>query len=138
MDIRTEGVGLFEWQDFFPKATGKLYPAGEVTSKPIFYGGNYLKQEQILAQVKDMFQVMNIKKQVPQHTTDFSTFDIAHYVGFSLEQEYAFLELADESAREDFMIAHLENMLPVVQEMEHLRQRALLNGHFKNIVPPSL
>ena len=81
---------------------------------------------------------MKKKKEAPANTLDFKTFDIAHYVGFTIEQEYAFLCIKTERERQDFMDDHLSRILPVVREIEFLRQRALLNGHFKNIIPPKL
>ena len=76
------------------------------------------------------------KKEFLKIESDFKTYQLAHYVGFTIEQEYTFLCLKTEIERQDFMNDHLTRILPVVREMEFLRQRALLNGHFKNIVPP--
>ena len=80
---------------------------------------------------------MKIQKAVPSNTADFKTYDIAHYVGFTIEQEYEFLCMQTEAERQDFMDDHLTHILPVVREVEFLKQRALLNGHFKNITPPT-
>jgi hypothetical protein len=33
------------------------------------------------------------------------------------------------------MLDHLQKIMPVVEEMEILRERAAMNGHFKNIIP---
>jgi hypothetical protein len=62
---------------------------------------------------------------------------MAHHVGFSIEQEYKFLTIGDEIDRQEFMINHLENLIPIVKDMERLRKRVEMNGHFKNIIPPT-
>ena len=139
MDICTEGVGLFKVVDFYTQAIGKMYGAADVeTLKMPISEGDFLRNEAILIKVAELFDLMKIKKEAPANTLDFKTFDIAHYVGFTIEQEYAFLCIKTERERQDFMDDHLSRILPVVREIEFLRQRALLNGHFKNIIPPKL
>jgi ATP-dependent Lon protease len=137
MDIRTEAIGLFKIVDFYNQAIGKMYGAADIeTLKIPETEGDFLKNETILAQVAELFQLLNVNKELPTDIAHFKTYDVAHYVGFSIEQEYDFLCIRTELERQDFMEKHLKTVLPVVKEMDYLRQRALLNGHFKNIVPP--
>lgn len=137
MDIITEGGALFKVVDFYNQAIGKMYGAADVLNMkmpPI--EPNFLKSEKILELVTELFQILKINKELPSEALSLQTFSIAHYVGFSIEQEYDFLCIPTEEARQDYMIEHLQRILPVVREIEFLRQRALLNGHFKNIIPP--
>jgi ATP-dependent Lon protease len=137
MDVCTEGVGLFKVIDFYTQAIGKMYGAADVETLNLKeIEGSYLKNEEILGKTGELFRLLQVKKELPFNSIDFKTFQIAHYVGFTIEQEYQFLCLNNELERQDFMFDHLTRILPVVREMEFLRQRALLNGHFKNIVPP--
>jgi ATP-dependent Lon protease len=137
MDVCTEGVGLFKVIDFYTQAIGKMYGAADVETLNLKETeGSYLKNEEILGKTGELFRLLHVKKELPFNSIDFRTFQIAHFVGFTIEQEYQFLCLNNELERQDFMFDHLIKILPVVREMEFLRQRALLNGHFKNIVPP--
>jgi ATP-dependent Lon protease len=137
MDVCTEGVGLFKVVDFYTQAVGKMYGAADVLTLNLKdVQGSYLKNEEILGKTGELFRLLNVKKELPFNSVDFKTYQLAHYVGFTIEQEYQFLCLNNELERQDFMFDHLTRILPVVREMEFLRQRALLNGHFKNIVPP--
>lgn len=139
MDIRTEGVGLFEIVDFYNQAVGKMYPAAHI--KEVAYsieGGDFFLKENILTQVAELHNILNINKKIDTQSANFSTFDLAHHVGFSLEQEYQFLTLPSEIARQEYMNAYLEKCLPFVREIEHLKERARLNGHFKHIQPPNI
>lgn len=137
MDVCTEAVGLFKIVDFYTQAIGKMYGAADVeTLKLRETDGNFIKNEQILGKTGELFRLLNVKKELPFNSVDFRTYHLAHYVGFTIEQEYEFLCLKTEIERQDFMYDHLVRILPVVREMEFLRQRALLNGHFKNIIPP--
>jgi hypothetical protein len=76
--------------------------------------------------------VDNVKIQSPG---DFRTYQIAHKVGFNVDQELEFLTLQKERDRQLFMIDHLNKIIPVVEEMEVLKKRAAMNGHFKNVMP---
>ena len=137
MDVSTEGVGLFRIVDFYNQAIGKMYGAADVYDLAVQKSeGDFLKNELILELVGEMFELLKIDKEPPTNAINFETYKVAHYVGFTIEQEYEFLCLNTEGVRQDYMLDHLQRILPVVREMEQLRQRALLNGHFKNIVPP--
>ena len=63
---------------------------------------------------------------------------MGHHVGLSLEQEYELLSISSEEDRQDYMLEHLERLIPIVKDMETLRKRVQMNGHFKNIIPPNV
>ncbi|MCO6492912.1 MAG: LON peptidase substrate-binding domain-containing protein [Phaeodactylibacter sp.] len=136
MDIKTRGLGLFSINEFFRTAPNKLYSAGEVRPLPHDTNGDVLASAHILELVEELFSLMNIRKSIPSDPKGVVTYDLAHHVGFSLEQEYQFLCVTDERSRQEFMKMHLEKLIPIVKEMENLRKKAEMNGHFKNIIPP--
>ena len=137
LDVRTEGVGLFRLNEFYPEGRGRMYPSADIEPLPIDTHGDFLKNEDILGYVRELFAAMNIQKTIPTNNTDFLTFEVAHHVGFSLEQKYAFLCIPTEMQRQKYMLDHLVKTLPLVREMAHLRERALMNGHFKHVIPPN-
>lgn len=138
-DVKTKGLGPFKIKQFFRKAPDKLYAGAEIERLPQDDGlGDVTMNITILELIEDLFGLLNINKEVPGNPAKFRTFDLAHHVGFSVEQEYQFLCIPDEHARQQYMREHLEKMLPMVREMENLRKRAQMNGHFKNIIPPDL
>jgi hypothetical protein len=59
------------------------------------------------------------------------SFDVAHHLGLSLEEEYQLRELMDERQRQEFIRRHLGRVVPTLQAMEQLKERARLNGHFR-------
>jgi hypothetical protein len=138
MDIRTEGVGTFEIQEKFNVLPGKLYTGASVVPRELLdENGDFMTQSQILQCIREMFKVIHIQKRLPEYVSDFFTFEFGHYVGFTMTQEYEFLCLTDEHERQNYMLEHLENILPTVREMERLRERAQLNGHFRAAIPPN-
>ena len=61
------------------------------------------------------------------------SYDVAHHAGLSLKQEYELLGLEEENQRLDYLNRHLSQILPTVIEMESLKQKIQLNGHFKKL-----
>lgn len=136
-DIKTEGVRPFRIRQFYRQAPGKLYAGADVEwLEAEDDKGDVAISVSILDMLENLFVLLKIDKEVPEDPAEMRTFDLAHHVGFSLEQEYQFLCIPDETARQEYMREHLERVLPMVREMENLRKRAQMNGHFKNILPP--
>jgi Lon protease-like protein len=136
MDIKTEGLKIFKVLQFEKSYENKLYPAGKIEYIDDDPTGEALKNYDILEKLKELFLIMKITKEVPKLDDNFTSYQIAHLVGFSLQQEYHLLSIASELERLDFIHDHLVNLIPVVKQMENLRRRAEMNGHFKNIIPP--
>jgi len=138
MDVKTEGVGLFEIVEFQRNVQGKLY-SGAVISERKFDqdSGDVMNKKMIHDRIKELFKFMNIHKAIPNDFEHILTFKIAQHVGFNIDQKYKLLQIEDELLRQQFMIDHLDDLLPVVKEMEMLRRRIQMNGHFKNIKPPN-
>lgn len=138
MDIRTRGVGIFKVLEFFPQIENRLYTGAEILRMPHDTEGDFVINERILENLGELYRVMNITKPLPQHAADFNTYKIAHLVGFSIEQEYEFLCMPEELRRQEYMLSHLERLLPTAREMEELRRKVAMNGHFKNVLPPEV
>jgi len=138
LDVRTKGVGLFKLQDFHDKAPGKLYAGGSYESVEYNLEGDFLLNDKILVKLGELFELLKIDKEVPTNDDAFHTYTVAHQVGMSVEQEYEFLQILDERERQEYMLQHLQRLIPIVQEMNNLRNRVQMNGHFKNIIPPEL
>lgn len=138
MDIRTRGIGLFKIKEFFAQVENRLYTGAEVERLTFDTQGDFLKNEKILEYLGELYNILQIRKSLPENTTAFHTYDIGHLVGFSLQQEYEMLCLPSEQSRQDFMLKHMERLLPTAREMEELRRKVQMNGHFKNILPPEV
>lgn len=138
MDVKTKGKGLFKIIEFFKDIEDRLYSGAEVERLDFELKGDFLKYEKILQCIAELYKILNIKKPLPELDGAFNTYRIAHLVGFSIEQEYEMLTIVDEKRRQNFMLSHLEKLIPTAKEMEELRKKVQMNGHFKNILPPDL
>lgn len=136
MDIKTKALGIFRIKDFYPQLGDKLYAGGLVKDYPHEEEEDPLTNEHILDLAQELFVAMNIKKKLPTDIGRFRTYDIAHYVGFNPEQEYEFLTSFEAISRQQLLLEQMNRVLPMLKEMENLKNRAQLNGHFKNLIPP--
>ncbi len=135
MDIKTKGLGIFKIHDFFSIALNKMYSGADIERIETEMKSDERLNEKILEKATILYDYLSIKKPLPTDL-NFKTYEIAHHVGFSIEQEYQLLTISEERKRQKFMYDHLKKLLPVVKEMEKLRKKAKMNGHFKNVIPP--
>ncbi|GJM32272.1 MAG: ATP-dependent protease [Saprospiraceae bacterium] len=138
MDVKTQGIGLFAVKELFNPLAEKLYAGADVEFIDYQKEESFLTNEKILGYIRELFDMLQIEKDLPTDTTLFNTYDWGHHVGFSLQQEYDLLCLVDANERQQFMLNHLNQLLPAVKNMERIREKAQMNGHFRNIIPPDI
>lgn len=138
MDISTKGVGLFKIQNFYKMLENRLYPGGEIVRIPTDLDGDIVLYSKIRDMIAELYSFMQIDKDPPDLSEGFTCFDIAHKIGLSNFQEHELLSLKAEEQRQEYLIDHMERFIPAVKEMENLRKKIQMNGHFKNVIPPSL
>ena len=89
--------------------------------------------QRIIKQTRHLHKLLKVEKKFPKADEELLSYDIAHHVGFSIEEEYELLRLDKELHRQEFIRRHLSRVVPIVQEMEQLKERVKLNGHFKSL-----
>lgn len=137
-DIKTIGQRIFKILDFEHTLEDKLYSGGQVKYLYNETEEDYLLNEEIVALIRDIYQAMRVDKVVKDAHAGFCTYDIAHYCGFNIEQEYEFLTLFNARDRQLYMIEHLKSIRPQVPQpvSQKIINRARQNGHFKHLKPP--
>jgi hypothetical protein len=136
LDISLIGVNVVKVLDFFPKHPAKLYPCAEIESLDFDKANNPRLNHEIIKLLSELYQNMKIDNIKLKDKNDFMTSDVAHKVGYTIEQELEFMLLESENKRAKYMLSHLLKFVPQVIIMEKLRKRAELNGHFQHIKPP--
>jgi len=133
MDIKSKGVKVFRLINFENPVEGKLYAGGEV--ELVDPGDGFSAHALPLQErLEKLYGLLQIENDYDPGSENFS-YKVAHKVGLSIEQEYELLTLETEAERQLFLIQHLNNVLPVVADMERTKQRIRMNGHFKNLDP---
>jgi Lon protease-like protein len=133
MDITTEGMAVFRILESVQSIPDKLYSGAIVSYPENKVQGNALLMQKIVKGIYELHRLLKVNKVFvkPDHLLD--TYDVAHHAGLSLEEEYELLCLVDELQRQEYLKRHLNKVLPVVAEMESLKEKIKLNGHFKDL-----
>lgn len=136
MDIKTIGQRLYHIHQFEKKAPSKLYPVATVSYIKTEISAQPLMKAKIIKYMTSLFDMLKIKKPISAFEKDFSSFTIAHHVGLSLDDKIKLLRISSEQKRLELIVQHLGHFLPQVKKAEELKERAALNGHFKNLESP--
>ncbi|MDB5205415.1 MAG: peptidase [Flavisolibacter sp.] len=133
MDIKTEGEKVFRILEVVKEIPDKLY-SGAIVNYPVNQQhGSADIMRRIVASMKELFKLLKVEKEFKKPDAELTTYDIAHHVGFSLQEEYEFLNLLHERQRQEYLRLHLSKVMPMLAEMENLKVKVKLNGHFKNL-----
>jgi Lon protease-like protein len=134
LDIRTEGISVFRILEVIKSIPEKLY-SGAIVNYPENeeeYGKKELVQKVVIA-IRELHRLLNISKDFKKPEEVLGAYDIAHHAGLSIEEEYELLNLLKEEQRLEFLKRHLSKVMPVIAQMETLKEKVKLNGHFKNL-----
>jgi Lon protease-like protein len=134
MDIRTQGLRIFRMLELIKTVPNKLF-SGAIVNYPdnIEGPGKRALMTKVINAMRELHHLLNITKEFHKPDEELASYDIAHHAGLSLEQEYELLGLLREEQRQEYLKRHLGKVLPVIAEMETLKERVKLNGHFKNL-----
>lgn len=139
MDINTEGIKVFRTLEVIKQVPDKLY-GGAIVNYPENKtdDGDSKLMKSIVSGVKEVHRLLNISKDFKKPEDALNSYDVAHHMGMSLDEEYEFLALLMERQRQEFLKRHLQKVLPMLMEMEQLKEKVKLNGHFRNLSPLDL
>ncbi len=137
MDIRTQGRSIFKILNFEKLTQGKLYAGGEVETVEIDYKEDIVTKLKIKELLEQLYSSLGMEKLFTDLLENFKSYDIAHHIGLNTEQEYALLQLHTEVERQEVILLHLQQVVPIVKATEQLKDRVKQNGHFKNLTPPN-
>lgn len=136
-DVRAIGQNVHFLEDFWKVLPGKMYPGGAARQLDVDFDEVAHLNEKIIEIARDIYRSLSIDKEVKEVDDGFLTYDIGHYVGLTLEQEYEFLTLRKAVDRQTFMLEHLKNIRPDIEGKKKIKARAQLNGHFQELTPPN-
>jgi len=134
MDIVTNGTIVFRILEIIKTIPDKLF-SGAIVNYPE-NAEIYERKDLMLVVIKairELHRILNISKDFRKPDDELNAYDLAHHAGLSMEEEYELLGLFREEQRQEYLKRHLGKVLPVVAEMEVLKERIMLNGHFKNL-----
>lgn len=134
MDIRVRGIEIFKTLEIIQELPEKLY-SGAIVTYPsnVTSNGKLSVMHQVLASLRIIFAKLNIQKDFNKPDDEINSYDLGHFVGMSMEDEYVLLELMQELHRQEFIKRHLKKLQPLVSDINQSKDRIKLDGHFKNL-----
>lgn len=133
MDIKTQGQEVFTILEVIKELPDKLYSGAIVNYPPNIEQGNRVLMQQIITAIRQLHQLLKVEKEFKKADETLCSYDVAHHAGMSVAEEYELLQLLHELQRQEYLKRHLKKVMPVIAEMETLKKRIQLNGHFKNL-----
>lgn len=134
MDIKTKGTKVFRVLEVIKEIPDKLY-CGAIVNYPhnIEDDGKRELMQKVVNAIRQLHQLLKVDKDFKKKDEELTSYDLAHHAGLSLEEEYELLGLLREAQRQEYLKRHLSKVLPLLAEMEVLKEKIKLNGHFKNL-----
>jgi Lon protease-like protein len=133
LDIKTEGQKVFRILEVIKSIPDKLY-SGAIVNYPVNDGRrNKELLKKVIASIHELHEVLKLNKDFKKPDDQLVSYDVAHHAALSLEEEYELLGLMREDQRLEYLKRHLTKVLPMVNEMETLKERVKLNGHFREL-----
>ncbi len=133
MDIKTKGQQVFRILEVIRNIPDKMY-SGAIVNYP---ANDESKNPDLLRKVvnslRELHNLMKVNKTFNEVDENLVSYDLAHHAALSPEEEYELLGLFREDQRLEYLKRHLIKVLPLVNEMEKLKERIQLNGHFKQL-----
>jgi hypothetical protein len=133
MDIKTQGDKVFRILEVIKEIPDKLYSGAIVNYPPNHEHGSAEVMRRVVNSIKELYKLLKVNKDFKKNDTELNTYDVAHHVGLSLQEEYELLNLMHERQRQEYLKRHLTKVIPLIAEMESLKEKVKLNGHFKNL-----
>ena len=133
MDIKTEGLKIFRMLELIKELPDKLY-SGAIVHYPVNHQkGKRNLMQAVIEAVRALHKLLKVNKDFKKADEELWSYDVAHHAGLSIQEEYELLELLHELQRQEYLKRHLTKVLPLLAEMEMLKEKVKLNGHFKNV-----
>lgn len=133
MDIKTKGMKVFRVLEIITEVPDKLY-SGAIVNYPDNYGKGVPElMRKVMNSIRELHLLLKVNKDFKKPDNELNSYEVAHHIGLSLEEEYELLKLLDERQRQEYLKRHLARAIPMVAGMEKLKEKIKLNGHFKNL-----
>lgn len=128
MDIKVKGIQVFRILEVVPTVPEKMY-SGAIVNYP---ENDKMKvhpnlSKLIYDEVKRLYTILNIENRMPKEEQEWSSYDIAHKLGLTREQEYELLSIFNEVQRMEYLRRYFNSIMPELDDLEILKSRINLN-----------
>lgn len=134
MDVICIARQVFKVLTFDSQMDDKRYAGGIVEFLESDNDASKELRQKVLDKIKTLYDLMQVQFP-PTDLKKFNSYAFAHKMGLSFEQEYALLQLTNETERLKYIEGHLDNTIKVLRQIDRTRAAIEMNGHFKNFDP---
>ena len=128
LDVVAEGVRVFRLQRYIPDVEGKLYSGGEVEIRTDLEESDEELEQSLLDRMTRLYKAAHARQPDASQTEQCLSYFAAPRLGLNLVQQVQVLALDRETERLRFLIAHLDRVLPTVEEAAKKAERIGGNG----------
>ncbi len=124
MQVKLKGLGVFRILEFVKDIPGKPY-AGAIVSYPendtmkVHPGLSGL----ITSEVKRLYTLLNIENMPPDESYAYNSYELAHKLGLTREQEYELLCIFNEVQRMEYLRRYFNSIMPEIDNIERIKSR---------------
>lgn len=133
LDIKTKATKVFVVLEIIKELPDKFYGGAIVNYPNNAEHINTKLMSKILKDVRHLHKLLNVTKDFKKQDETLCSYDIAHHVGLSVNEEYEMLELLHENQRLEYIRRHITKTIEVVTGVENLKDKIKLNGHFREL-----
>ena len=133
MDIKTKGEKVFRMLEIIKEVPDKLYSGAIVNYPDNKEQGDIELMRRVMKGIRELHKLLNVSKDFKKPDEELKAYEVAHHIGLTLQEEYELLGLMNELQRQEYIKRHLTKVLPMVAEMEGLKEKIKQNGHFQNL-----
>jgi uncharacterized protein len=139
LDITSKGASIFSIIEVIQEVPDKLYMGAIVSAVEQQPNQFAIKRDTVMQELRKLHNRLGLNKQFNKPDNQLTAFDIAHYVGFTLQQEYDFLSMPQESQQWEFILRHIkalnENVATNKQQNTDISiiENVQRNGHFRDL-----
>lgn len=133
LDIKTKATKVFVVLEIIKELPDKFYGGAIVNYPNNLEHINAKLMSKILKDVRHLHKLLNVTKDFKKTDETLCSYDIAHHVGLSINEEYEMLELLHENQRLEYIRRHIAKTIEVVTGVENLKDKIKLNGHFREL-----
>ena len=103
LDIKTEGISVFKILEVIKELPDKLYSGAIVNYPRNNLMGSPKLMRQVLNGLREMHKQLKVNKEFSKPDELLLSYDIAHHMALSPEDEYQLLQLMQEIQRQEFL-----------------------------------
>lgn len=134
MDIRTEGVQVFEVKRYENPWDHKEYAGGIVEYLQVEEHADPDLNLDLIELCRELYEWLHMPPDFDMFS-DNILYHVVHKIGLKPEEEYELLKMKSQVRQQKYVIEHLNKLIPALERAEKAKERIRMNGNFQNLDP---